>query len=249
MVALGLFVGCDLSDAPAPIAPQIVGTYPLVGAREVPRQVAIRVRYDRPLLSASVSRATVRMRSGPLEPFLEVWVDPVDNAIVAQPFGGAALAPRLTYLLTVDGVRDLDGVPVEPYELRFDTGEALGSVAAVGQTPWATVETLFDAHCVEGCHDGSPADGGLDLSSYAAVAQTAIGIPARQTGATALRDQRGLGGMPRIDSGGDPANSYLIYKMLADPHVLGAPMPPEGPLERDAIAAVADWIAGGAQPP
>jgi hypothetical protein len=51
----------------------------------------------------------------------------------------------------------------------------------------------------------------------------------------------------RLVEEGDPATSYLVYKMLGDPHVWGEVMPPEGPLPVGQIGLVSDWILAGAR--
>ncbi len=218
------------------------------GASDVDRLGPWRVRYDRRLAPTSVHRGTVSLRSGSVAVLLSVRYDPINQEVVARPFRDHPLVAGVEYTLTVDGVRDLDGVPAEPAQVRFVTGAGAEGGAPEGQTPWAAVAELFTARCVDGCHGGTRPAMGLDLSSPEAVRATAIGVPAVQTGGRDEVPRRGLGGLPIIDAlpgGGRPATSYLIYKMLGDEHALGAPMPPEGATNEE-LRLVADWILAGA---
>ena len=216
---------------------------PAEGAVDVDRGARLRVTYDRPLDPSSVGRGQVALHSGPAQPFLEVRLDPIRDTIVARPFGGASLGALVLYRLEIDGVRDLDGREVEPLTLLFETGSTATVPPPEGLTPWEAVGALFATHCVEGCHDGSRRDANLDLSSLGATQSTAVGVPALQATDTLVG---GLGGLDVIEPG-DPSRSYLVYKMLGDPHVWGDPMPPAGPLPKDEVAIVADWILGGAR--
>jgi hypothetical protein len=62
----------------------------------------------------------------------------------------------------------------------------------------------------------------------------------------------GLIDLPIVDAQGTSqsvSRSYLVYKMLGDPHVLGEAMPPEGTVEppsADQIVSVTHWIRHGA---
>ncbi|MBO6938851.1 MAG: Ig-like domain-containing protein [Deltaproteobacteria bacterium] len=230
---------------PTGSAPSVVRTAPDEGATGVDRATPLRVFYDRALDPRTVGRAEIALTSGELAHFLEVRFDPVARSVVVRPFRGQRLEPNVRYTLTIDGVRDLDGTDAEPFALTFVTGENAVDPSPSGTTEWATVEPIFAAHCVEGCHDG---DGGLslDLTSLEATRRSALGVPADQTGGTATIGRLGLSGMARIEES-DPSRSYLIYKMLADPHVWGEAMPPAGPLPLSDVALVADWILGGAR--
>lgn len=230
---------------PGGSAPVVVATDPEEGAGEVDRGARLRVLYDRPLDPRTVGRAQISLTSGALAHFLEVRFDPVEQAIVARPFRGRRLEPGVRYTLEVRGVRDLDGAEAEPFALTFFTGESAMDPEPVGVTEWSTVATLFAARCVEGCHEGE-AGLGLDLRTLESTRATAVGVAAEQTGGTGTIGRLGLGGMARIEPG-DPARSYLVYKMLGDPHVWGDPMPPEGPIPPAEVALVADWILGGAR--
>lgn len=205
------------------------------------------MRYERRLAPWTVHRGTVRVGSGGASAFLSVGYDPVRLEIVARPFDRPLIA-NVDYTIFVEGARDLDGVLVEPFEAQFSTGDELGEPAVWGTTRWADIEPIVMDACAD-CHDADDPIG-LDLSSPEGWESTAFGVPAIQTGGREAFPERGLGGLPRVDliaGGGRPATSYLVYKLLDDPHVIGARMPPEEPLSVAEIAAIADWITGGAR--
>ena len=239
-------LGCELGSAVEGSDAVVVRTAPEEGAVDVDRGARLSVVHDRPLDPRTVGRAEVSLTSGALAHFLEVRFDPVERAIVTRPFRGQPLEPRVRYTLAVDGARDLDGALVEPFTLTFRTGEAFTEPGPVGSTEWAQVAPIFATHCVEGCHDGAGGGLALDLRTLASTRATALGVAADQTGGTTTIGRQGLSGMARIEEA-EPSRSYLVYKMLADPHVWGEPMPPEGPLPTADIARVADWILGGAR--
>jgi len=224
----------------------VLGTRPEEGETDVDRGVWLTITYDRPLDPRTVGRESVTLSSGPLVPFLEVRFDPVTRTLRARPFGGRPLEPSVRYTLEVSGVRDLDGALAKVRAFGFRTGETFSAPPGEGLTTWASVAPIFTTHCVDACHDGGARSAGLDLRTLASTRETTVGVPADQTGGTGAVGRLGLGGMARIE-GADPARSYLLYKMLADPHVWGEPMPPGGPLARSDVALVADWILGGAR--
>jgi hypothetical protein len=114
---------------------------------------------------------------------------------------------------------------------------------------------------------------GLDLSSFEAIRDTAIGHVAHQTqnGEHAQRAESAPSrfgrAMPIIEPG-NPGNSYLLYKLLIAPpyttgefapsaseierlrsaFVVGLPMPAAGglPVPTPALVALSEWIAAGA---
>ena len=205
------------------------------------------MRYDRRLAPWTVHRGTVRIVSGGARAFLSVRYDPVRLEIVARPFERPLVA-NVQYAIAIEGARDLDGVLVEPFESRFTTGSQEGVRPSEGTTRWADIEAIVLDACAD-CHDADDPLG-LDLSSPEGWQNTALGVPAVQTGGREAFPERGLGGLPRVDliaGGGRPATSYLVYKMLDDPHVIGERMPPDEPLDVAEIAAIADWISGGAR--
>jgi hypothetical protein len=119
----------------------------------------------------------------------------------------------------------------------------------------------------QACHRGSTAPEGLDMSSPAALARTAIGVAAHetQTGEHArTADQvppRFGRAMPLLDPG-VPGNSYLVYKLLATRGlplvrpldaaeitrvqrdvISGMPMPPQSAFGASLRAGEPEWLA------
>jgi hypothetical protein len=95
---------------------------------------------------------------------------------------------------------------------------------------------VFTPHCaLSGCHTGSGAPFGLDLSSVTASAASLNGVASAEQPA-----------MMRIDPG-DSTNSYLYWKVSANPGISGDPMPlTGGPLSNAQLSLIASWIDGGA---
>lgn len=90
---------------------------------------------------------------------------------------------------------------------------------------------IFDENCAfAGCHVGSGAPRGLDLSEDAAF-QSLVGQPSAE--------------LPRFlrVNPGDPQNSYLIKKLLGTPDIQGERMPKgSAPLSNEQIRIIAAWI-------
>ena len=95
---------------------------------------------------------------------------------------------------------------------------------------------VFTPHCaLSGCHAGSGAPFGLDLSSVASSSASVDGVASAEKPA-----------MLRI-APGDAANSYLYWKVSANPNIAGDPMPlTGGPLSNADLSLLASWIDGGA---
>lgn len=254
-----LAFGCDLApDPPSGDPPEVVRTDPADGAVDVPRRGPFLVEVDDRLFPPSVSRATVRVESGAVAAFLSVRFDPVDSTIVATPFFDQPLSTSVTWRLVVEGVRNLDGETMEgTHVTTFRTGEALGDPYVPESAGWADVEPIFTGACTGAtCHGPGEAALSLDLSSAEGVRETAIGVVSREfpAGTAAVEGARGaitLAALPIVDvvaGAGRPATSYLLYKVLDDPHIFGDPMPPPGhpPLTPEQIRALAAWILAGA---
>ena len=121
---------------------------------------------------------------------------------------------------------------------------AVLGVAGTARTLFADVQPILDANCGT-CHDGSPANGFLDMSSFAA---------------TASANPTGMIGIPSYNCSpkfrlvpGDPrrTSSVLIDKIqahLGQPACSGDPMPPlsSPQISGAEIQAIIDWVAGGA---
>lgn len=250
-------VACDIPN-PRVIGdgPAVVGTDPADGDVDVDRAAGFRVFFDRSIHPGDVHRGTIRVQSGARSAFLTPWFDPVERALVVDQLGETPLAPSVRYRLNVEAIRDLDGARMaERHEVSFETGVSADGDPAVEPPAWAEVAPILRAACAaEGCHVAPAPALGLDLSSARGVRDTAIGVVAEQSrvgvqGAQTWHGAPSLDGLARIDvvgGVGRPARSYLVYKLLGDPHVAGAPMPPDEALPREQVALISDWIRAGA---
>lgn len=239
-------LGCDLPPARGTGAgPRIVAITPSLTEGEVDRAVAWRVELDRRIAPNSLYQGVVEVTSNDVYVFVDMGLDVVRPAILVMPIG--ALEPDVGYDFVVHSVVDLEGrASVEGEPIRFHT-----SVAATPRTEtpvgYDDVAPVF-AHCAGvGCHGAESPAVGLDLSSADGLRRTAIGVPARAVapgGAGSLPRPvtAALVGLPRI-AAGDPGRSYLLYTMVGDEHIVGNPMPPDGPpLSDDEIERVQRWI-------
>jgi len=99
----------------------------------------------------------------------------------------------------------------------------------------ANVQPIFDKSCAKiGCHRGAKPKEGLDLTAANSHANL-LGAPAKQ-----CSDGRMLV-VP-----GDPANSYLVQKMLGVSLCSGTKMPKMGSVATQDVQAVSNWICAGA---
>ncbi|MDC3962278.1 hypothetical protein [Polyangium jinanense] len=97
------------------------------------------------------------------------------------------------------------------------------------------VQPLFTANCASaGCHKGVNAQEGLDLSAGKAYAEL-VDVAASQ-----CNDGR------KLVLPGDPAQSYLIDKMMNVELCSGTKMPKLGLLPSPQVTTVANWICAGA---
>lgn len=96
---------------------------------------------------------------------------------------------------------------------------------------------VLTPHCaLSGCHVGSGAPFGLDMSSVSASSSHLIGVASGE-----------MPSMQRV-AVGDAANSYLYWKITANPGIGGDPMPLSGgPLSQANVDLIAAWINGGAK--
>lgn len=255
--AFGIITSLVACDVPPDLTPQrgpvVLGAAPADGEGDADRAGPFRVYFDRRLFPRDVHRGNVSLASGTRGAFLALRFDPIDQVLVVQP--QAQLDPAVRYRLSLEGLRDLEGRPMAATVITFETGED-----AVGEPPpaapgWADVEPIFAGCATEGCHAGPAPALGLDLSSGASVARTAIGVPAAQT-LVGAQDRvwygaSSLDGLARVDvvaGQGRPSRSYLLYKVLGDPHVAGERMPPApgAALDARSLRLLADWILAGA---
>ncbi len=94
---------------------------------------------------------------------------------------------------------------------------------------------VFSPRCaLSGCHTGTGAQLGLNLSS-GSTAATAVGVSSVE-----------VPGLLRVDPY-NATDSYLYMKITGDPRIEGDPMPQAGtPLNAADLALVRDWIDQGA---
>ncbi len=253
---VGLLVACDLPPewSGPERGPRVIASDPAAGQADVDRAVVVRVTFDRPILPGDVHRGNVSVRSGSRAASSRPRFDPIDRVLLVE---GLTLDPDVTWRIRVEDVRDLDGDPLpEPWEAAFTTG-----AASVGELPpsaptFAEVAPVLAERCArQGCHAPPDPALGLDLSSPEGVRETAVGASAVQTRTGAMTGDRtwyvtsSLSGLARIDvvaGVGRPAHSYLVYKLLGDPHIWGDPMPPDAPLAPEELHLLSRWILAGA---
>ncbi|MEC7522743.1 MAG: Ig-like domain-containing protein [Myxococcota bacterium] len=256
--AFGALLCCAACDVPPDRAPEsgpvVLGADPADGEVGVDRAGPFRVFFDRPLFPNDVHRGRVSLQSGSRGVFLAPSFDPVERLLVVAP--QATLDPAAVYRLELEGLRDLGGRPMDDLVITFETGEDASEPPVEAPVAWADVAPIFAGCAESGCHDAEAPALGLDLSSADAVARTAIGVPATQVAIGAREDRvwygaASLDGLARIDvvaGRGRPARSYLIYKVLGDPHVAGERMPPApaAALPPADLRRLANWILSGA---
>jgi len=225
----------------------------LLNAEAAPSWGPVQVQFDRRLSPWSVSRSSARLTSGSVGEFVFPAFDPVANQLNLE-----LTRPMLVdanYVVTLVDLVDLDGDTLgEPLQLLLSP--VAGERQPVTTPEVAAVLNIFAEHCASAsCHGAGEPAAGLDLQSSEGLRRTAIGHPSLQVASfnqLAPIAAAGLIDLPIIDAQGtsqSASRSYLVYKMLGDPHVLGETMPPEGTVERpsaDQIALVASWIRHGA---
>ena len=231
-----------------------LSTVPADGDRGVDRQARITLEVNHRLLPSSVTRTAVSLHSGGAMPWVDLQLQPVLRQVWITWRG--MLDPETTYAFSVSGLVDLDGVnQPEPYRAFFRTGTQIGGVPPAPKVDPPQVVTLFQSRCASaGCHDREHAASGLDLSSAEGIESTARNQTSQMFAPSDRPAPRGslFTAAPLIIDAnakqGDPARSYIIYKLLGDDHILGAIMPPPGeePLQDSEIQMIADWIRAGA---
>ncbi len=102
---------------------------------------------------------------------------------------------------------------------------------------FAEVQTIFTQHCATyGCHTGSIAKEGLDLSAGTAHGEL-VNVASKQCGASRM-----------LVLPNKPDQSYLIDKLMGvemcEP--FAKRMPPSAALPTSDIQTISDWICGGA---
>lgn len=258
LIGLLACAACDLESADSWRAGDwSIASDPRDGEQRVVRDRALRVRLDRRVLPRSVHRANVRLRSGAYAPALDLRYELLSREIVLELAAGEPLQAHTTYGLEVDGLIDLDGFEQpEPWSIYFRTGQArVEDPPAQPAEPSQAALALLSERCASaGCHAGASPASELDLSSPDGVERTALRT-SRQLDLGSLGDQGASGVLwvpatrivDVVAGVGEPASSYLMYKLLGDDHILGDPMPPAGPpLRMEDLELLARWIRRGA---
>jgi hypothetical protein len=204
--------------------------------------VAIELRFDRFLLPGDRISAGLRLYTGDPDAN-SVALSPeyrlIERVVVFRP--QRALHPNTLYTAEVVTSTDpklgfwaFDGAPLRegavPLRFSFTTGSGPVQVATPPVLPAETCDTMISgpfASCAT-CHITQPGDEtgppmGLDLSSPRGLYYTAIQHVAHQTETGNSVLNQGLespdrfGVQMNIVDPGNPANSYLMYKLLAKP--------------------------------
>ncbi|MET0793107.1 MAG: Ig-like domain-containing protein [Polyangiaceae bacterium] len=213
----------------------------------MPTNAAIELRFDRFLLPSSGLDAGLALYAGnpPANRVgLDTEYDLIERVVVLRPT--RALQPNTLYVAEIPissnpkrGFWALDGAPLAagavPFRFSFSTGSGPSSQQPTAAPPSPdTCDTLTQGalSTCAGCHASTPADAsgaaqfppmGLDLSSSRGLYYTAIGRVAHQTETansianTGLRTPARFGVQMNIVDPGNPATSYLMYKLLQKP--------------------------------
>lgn len=205
----------------------------------VPLNGRIEIAFDRLLLSSSITRQTFILSglggSGGFTP--EVAYDPVARVVTITPdmtfqqqqfYQVRLVTPQSASDL--NGLRAIDGATLDPTEKATIEFIASASAPAQAQPPSVDfckdVVRLFDKCAGSACHTArTVAAEGLLLDSPADIATTAVGRVAQESNTGAQANVRSQGtqfgiDMPILDPGagapttGDPANSFMLYKLL-----------------------------------
>ncbi|MFI6447452.1 Ig-like domain-containing protein [Kitasatospora sp. NPDC050543] len=129
-------------------APTVTGTSPATGATGVPAGTPVRFNFSEPLDRATVTAATVTLRTTGGQPVNgTVGYDGASSSAVFTP--AAPLALTTGFTATVQGVRDAAGNALaSPYSLSFTTGGA--PPQTLGNTAVGTLIDDTDSHHLNG---------------------------------------------------------------------------------------------------
>lgn len=232
-------IGCDL-----PPSPQVSSEQTIAGRVLAPtdgrlaRDGSVSIAVDALIDPSSLFGADTTIRSGERELGVYLHFDPATRILLAHP-APSLLDPDLDYALRVAGPRTFDGRTLEPIELPL---RVVRESAPVQPAPsHADVLEVLDG--CRGCHEGATAAAGLDVTDLRG---TAIGVRASELAPSSLGREGSL-----LIEPFHPERSDLVYKMLGEGPIVGAPMgtsdAPDVPLPRASIAIVTAWIAAGAE--
>lgn len=159
-----------------------------------------------------------------------------DKTVIWRPYNDIEPGLAYTFELNDELSSATDSPLLLPAQWPVFVASDDGGRAAVGELPqpvFDEVDPIFEAHCVE-CHRDEQS--GLNPLTY----DSLVGTRSTQTGLYLVRP-------------GDPADSYLMRKLLWDyPDIEFTHQPPpwaEGsePLEREELLLIEGWIASGAR--
>ena len=110
-----------VSEPGGQTGPSVVGTSPAGGANNVPVDAVIRIVFDRPLDPSTVNDTTITARTS-VRLTGDITYVPGSREVTFVP---ASLAPGATVFVTVNGVRDTDGRPMDgAFEFSFQVARA-----------------------------------------------------------------------------------------------------------------------------
>jgi hypothetical protein len=236
-----------------------IAVHPSDGATGVARQQRLEVDLEQLPLRNTVSESTVRLSAGVIHPQVGLTLRPVPRMLWITPV--IPFDADVTFELEISGIVDLDGEsPPQPFRSAFTTGQALGDPGKpLDVDAKAVVDTIIARCGSASCHSGEQPALGLDMSSTGAIDATAKNHIASQAyvGTETGPGSTGVlfAATPLIiqadEMSGEPARSYLVLKILDDPHIVGDRMPPAGAkaLTQLEIQRIADWIQVGAPLP
>ena len=212
----------------------------------VPTDVAIELRFDRFLLPGGALTQGIYLYSGnpPANGVaLSVAYDLIERVLVLHP--ARDLHPNTLYTVEIppstklsQGVWAFDHAPLEagavPLRFSFSTGSGPSVHPAEVVPAPDTCDTIAQGalSTCAGCHVTTPADGstpklsppmGLDLSSARGLYYTAVSHVAHQTetadsiASVGVQTPVRFGEQMNIVDPGNPATSYLLYKLLQKP--------------------------------
>ena len=233
MISLAAAAACESPPVERPPL-AITSASPSDGERGVATTILPTVTFNVPLDPNVVGSGLIGLHSGDLRPGGRVRYSMADRTATFIP--AVALRARLAYVVTLDpNVRGIHGGALpEPFEATFVTGDGGPDRPADPPTPdyAADVAPLVDSRCAS-CHSGPSPAAGLPLDG-------ASGLP----GTVERTSSQWLGW--RVVDPGAPERSYLMYKIVAAPGVMGEAMPPRAPLGTEERRTLERWIAGGA---
>lgn len=252
-------LGCDVAEPGPTREPLVVlSSSPAEGAIVASGKPVFRARFNRRLFPSTVNRRSVRVISGDYQGVLSVRFDPIESEVQAELLDTEDLIAGVTYRFILGSeLEDFEGNHIdEPLEIHFEVTEGAPESFFRRDVSFAEVAPIFEEACAtSGCHDANTRAVGLDLSTEGAVRETAVGATSREFPTTpeGFLGVTSFAGMRLVDVIGDagrPEYSYLMYKVLGDPHVFGTVMPPTTftrQLSDDEIETLGAWIYAGAK--